>query len=178
MFIYPINQLTINNMTLKSSFFAKRGVSPLIATILLISFAVALGSVVLNWGKNIDMSKSEDTCSGASIKIKSIGNSEVCYAGSGENGYINFIISNNGDIDIAGLAIWIVGQKGTKLLDLDDFSIKKGDVLGVEDNSVKYDFNTYGNIKYIQFIPKVKITDSMDICPRNSVKAEKISVCD
>ena len=157
--------------------FNKRGVSPLIATVLLISFAVALGSVVLNWGRNLDISKPGDKCAGISIKLRSVNNIEVCYAGSGQEGYINFIIDNGGNTDIDGLGIWITGEKGTKLLDFNDFSIKKGDLLSIKDNSVKYDFDAYGAIKHIQFFPKVKLDESIDICARNSVKANLIEGC-
>ena len=158
-------------------FFNKRGVSPLIATVLLIAFAVALGAVVMNWGRNLDISNSGDKCVGIDIKLRSIDNAEICYSGSGQNAHINFIIDNKGDVDIDGLGIWIVGEKGTKLSDFDEFSIKKGELLDIKDKIVTYDFNTYGRIKYVQFIPKVKIEDSIDICPRNSIKADKIGIC-
>ena len=158
-------------------FFNKRGVSPLIATVLLISFAVALGSVVLNWGRNLDISKPNDKCAGVSLKIRNIGNAQACYSISGSDAYINFIIDNNGNKDIDGLGIWITGEKGTKLLDLNELSINKGELLDIKDNSVKYDFSTYGPIKHIQFIPKVKFDDSIDICTRNSVKADEIGIC-
>lgn len=157
--------------------FNKRGVSPLIATVLLISFAVALGSVILNWGRNLEISKPGDKCSGINIKIRTVNNIEVCYAGSGKEGYINFIIDNSGNIDIEGLGIWLTGEKGTKLLDFDDSSINKGEILSIKDKSVKYDFDAYGAIKHIQFFPKVKIGESVDICARNSVKANLIGVC-
>ncbi|MBS3158744.1 hypothetical protein J4206_05650 [Candidatus Woesearchaeota archaeon] len=32
----------------------KRGISPLIATVLLVAFAVALGAVVMNWAKGVE----------------------------------------------------------------------------------------------------------------------------
>jgi len=158
-------------------FFNKKGVSPLIATVLLISFAVALGSVVLNWGRNLDFSKSGDKCSDVNIKIRDIEDVQVCYSIIENNGYINFIIDNDGSIDIDGLGIWVVGEKGTKLLDFDDFYIKQGEFLEIKDKSVVYDFSTYGTIKQIQFIPKVKIEDSIDICARNSLRVDKVEVC-
>ena len=164
-------------MGTKSRNFNKRGVSPLIATVLLISFAVALGSVVLNWGKNLDISRPGDACSGAAIKIRNIGEGEACYSGSGSNIFINFILDNSGSVDINGFGIWIVGEKGTKLLDLDNIEIKSGELLNVKDDKIKYDLSTYGKINYIQFIPKVKTSSGIDICPKNSVKAEKIGVC-
>ena len=76
-------------------FRSKKGVSPLIATILLIAFAVALGSVVLNWGLNLNLGKT-DRCSNVEIKTRSIDVADVCYGGAGPNAYINFIIDNTG----------------------------------------------------------------------------------
>ena len=104
---------------------SKKGVSPLIATILLIAFAVALGSVVMNWGLNLNLGKSTDICRAVEIKIRNVDVAETCFGGVGTNGYINFIIDNTGATDISGLAIWMVGDKGTKLFDLDHALIKK-----------------------------------------------------
>ena len=154
----------------------KRGVSPLIATILLIAFAVALGSVVMNWGLSLSLGKSEDGCRNVEIKIRSLDSADVCFGGFGQNGYINFIIDNVG-IDISGLAIWIVGDKGTRLFDLDNILIKRGSLYEKKDKEVSYDFTQFGNIKQIQFIPKVKSGQTIEICPKNAVKAEKIGVC-
>src|SRR3989338_1350441 len=139
--------------------FNKRGVSPLIATVLLISFAVALGSVVLNWGRNLDISRPGYACSGVAIKMRNIADAEVCYAGSGSGTYINFVIDNIGSTGIDGLWIWITGEKGTKLLDINDISIKKGQLLDIKDKSIVYDSETYGTIKNIQFFPKVMGVD-------------------
>ena len=157
--------------------FNKRGVSPLIATVLLISFAVALGSVVLNWGRNLDIAKPDDACSGVAIKMRNIADVEVCYAGSGSGTYINFVIDNMGNVDVTGLGIWVTGEKGTKLLDLNNISIKKGQLLDLKDKSIVYDSNTYGSIKNIQFFPKVMGIDALEICSKNSVKASKIKAC-
>src|SRR3989344_8940696 len=141
---------------MKKVFFQKKGVSPLIATVLLISFAVALGAVVMNWGRNIDISKPDDKCTGVEIKSRKT-DYEVCFLGSGSDAYINFILDNTGSVDIDGLSIWIAGTKGTKLYDFDSIQIKKGDLLDIKDKSITYDFNTYGNIKNVQFIPKVRV---------------------
>jgi|TARA_B100001971_G_C18126746_1_gene502473 flagellin-like protein len=158
-------------------FFNKKGVSPLIATVLLISFAVALGSVVLNWGRNFDISRPGDNCAGISIKIRNINDYQVCYSGSGQDQYINFIMDNKGDRDIGGLGIWITGEKGTKLLDFNELSIKTGELLDIKDKSVKYDYGTYGAIKNIQFFPKVKVDNDLEICARKSIKSDNIGAC-
>jgi len=157
-------------------FISKKGVSPLIATILLIAFAVALGSVVMNWGLNLSLGKSSDKCSNVHIKIRSIDVAEVCYGGFGANGYINFIIDNVGEADINGLAVWIAGEKGTKLIDLDSITIKKDSLFERKGKDVAYDLTAYGSIKNVQFIPKIK-SDTLEPCLKNAIKVEKIGVC-
>lgn len=162
---------------MRSIFKPKKGVSPLIATILLIAFAVALGSVVMNWGLNLDLGKSVDKCRGIEIKIRNIDTGEVCFGGFGSNGYINFIIDNIGTTDIDGLAIWIVGDKGTRFFDLDGIPLKKGSLYDKKDREVGYDFPTFGNIRQVQFIPKIKSEQITEICSKKAAKAEKIGIC-
>ncbi len=155
----------------------KKGVSPLIATILLIAFAVALGSVVMNWGLNLNLGKPDDACSNVEIKIRDIGSSEICFGGFGKNGYINFIIDNTGSVDISGMAIWVSGDKTTRVFDLDNISIKKGALYDKKDKEVSYDFSVFGSIKQVQFIPKIYTGHTIEICPKSAIKAEKIGVC-
>lgn len=154
----------------------KKGVSPLIATVLLISFAVALGAVVMNWGRNIDIIQPDDKCSGVEVKIRKT-EYEVCYGGSGRDAYINFILDNIGSVDIEGLGIWIVGTKSTKFHDFDNIKIKKEELLDIKDKTISYDFSIYGDIKHVQFIPKILVESSIDICPKNALKADIISKC-
>ena len=156
---------------------SKKGVSPLIATILLIAFAVALGSVVMNWGLTLNLGKSDDKCRNVEIKLRDIDSAEACYGGFGSNGDINFIIDNTGSADISGLAIWVVGDKETRLFDIDGILVKKGSIYDKKDKEVTYDFTKFGNINQIQFIPKIRPEQSTEICPKNAIKAEKIGIC-
>ena len=173
-----INTIKKDTMPLKLfKFINKRGVSPIIATVLLISFAVALGTVVLNWGRSLDISDSGDICSGIGIKLRNLNNLQACYIYSGNEAYINFIIDNIGNKDVDGLGIWITGESGTQLLDLNDLTIKTGNLLDIKDNSVKYNLKTYGAIKNIQFFPKIKNIDSIELCARQSVKAVNLGIC-
>jgi len=158
-------------------FSSKKGVSPLIATILLIAFAVALGSVVMNWGLSLNFGKNADKCKSVEIKIREFDGAQACFGGFGQNGYINFIIDNTGIVDLNGLALWIGGDKGTKLFDLDNILIKKDSLYDKKDKEVNYDFSTFGNIKQIQFIPKIKVEQTTEICPNSAVKAVKIKAC-
>lgn len=156
----------------------KKGVSPLIATILLIAFAVSLGAVIMNWGRNLEINKPDDKCGGIEIKIRKTDNYQACYKVINSSWYINFILDNAGNVDIDGLGIWLIGEKGTQLHDIDNRKIKKGELLDINDKTVPYDFKKYGNIKHVQLIPKIKSEDSIEICTKNSIKAKEIGICD
>lgn len=159
-----------------SMFKPKKGVSPLIATILLIAFAVALGSVIMNWGLNLNLGKPTDKCSSVAIKIRNIDNFEACYGGSEKDGYINFILDNVGVVDIDGLTILIIGEKGTRLFELQK-AIKKGTLFDKKDKEISYDSAMYGNVKQVQFIPKIVLNQETNVCAKNSVEANKIGIC-
>lgn len=157
-------------------FSSKKGVSPLIATILLIAFAVALGSVVMNWGLNLNLGKPDDKCGNVAVKIRESGNFEACYGDFGQNAYINFILDNVGAADISGLTILIVGEKGTKLSELQK-AIKKESLLDEKSKEVSYNFDVYGSIKQVQFIPKVVVNQETVVCAKNLAEANKIGIC-
>ncbi len=156
---------------------SKRGVSPLIATILLIAFAVSLGSVVMNWSLNLGSDKSLNGCRNVEIKVESKNSVEVCSGILGQNGYINFIIENKGLVDVQGLVMWIIGEKGTKLVDLDGASIKSGASYNKNDKELTYDSSLLGILKQVQFMPKIQTEQKIENCPKNAVKADKMGYC-
>ncbi len=154
----------------------KKGVSPLIATILLIAFAVALGAVVMSWGKSVDFSvegQASEKCAGVGLSVEKINDiPQVFYGGTENNGFIKFTIENNGNEDIEGIIVWVIGEKNTNTIELEQSSIKVGYPLIKE---IKHDFSKYGEIKKLKFIPKIKVEDSVITCAKNSLEEEKIS---
>lgn len=155
-------------------FFNKRGVSPLIATVLLISFAVALGSIVLNLSRTLHF---WDECSEISMKIREIDEAQACYFGKGKKSLIHLIVRNNGNRDIDGLGIWITGEKGSQLQEFNYPPIEMGKVFNTKYNPAYYDYSSHGRIKNIQIFPKVKKEDALEVCTRSSIKAETIIEC-
>jgi len=154
----------------------KKGVSPLIATVLLISFAVALGSVILNWGQ-VPVSTEDDMCTGLQISVEKKNDVELCYFTEGGATQLRFTIENIGSKNLDGLGVWIVGQKGTKFVDLDDLVVEPGNSFDVKGAQAPYTFDTYGIIKHVQLIPKISDGISTELCPRNFIKVEKITSC-
>lgn len=162
--------------SLSSLFSHKRGVSPLIATILLIAFAVALGSVLINWGLNLDLN-AQDPCTDVGLTLRQINDAQACYGGERENGYVNFILNNVGSEDIDGLSVWIIGDRQTKFVELSDLSIPAKSAFEKRDRGLTYDYLTHGNIQQMQFIPKVRSNGETEICTQQAVKAQILKRC-
>lgn len=158
-------------------FYNKRGVSPLIATVLLIAFSVALGAVVMTWGKNIEFSDLDDKCSQVKFELKPVNNNGVCYKTDGSLRYINFLLENSGKQDISGLTINVVGEKKVMIFDIDSVTIKKDTLFEKKDQELTYDFNQYGKIIKVQFTPKIKLENSIDICLKESIEEQNIGIC-
>ncbi len=153
-----------------------KGVSPLIATILLIAFAVALGSVIMNWGLNLSTQNSDDPCQRVRLSLNLIGGAEACYGNTGAQGYVNFILENTGTTDISGVSIWMTGQKKTELVDI-VISIPRKTTFDRNNKETSFDFNAVGNINQIQFIPKVQTPERTSICTKQAIEPKIITFC-
>jgi flagellin-like protein len=80
-------------------FASKKAMSPLIATVLLIAFAVALGAMIMNWSAGMEPSHEpkQDYCKDISITTSQ----SVCHDGTG----IRFNVKNDGQETIDGLLV-------------------------------------------------------------------------
>ena len=155
---------------------SRHGVSPLIATILLIAFAVALGSVIMNWGLSLSLS-SDDPCQAVALEIKDAIESQLCYGNRGSEGYLNFALENRGSSDILGVSVWLIGQKKTELVDLNSISIPRKATFERSDNEALFDFSTVGNLDSVQFIPKIMVDGKVHTCTRQSIQPSTIKFC-
>ena len=100
----------------------KRGVSPLIATILLLILAIGLGIIVMNWGR-AQVEAASKCAVNIQLDVVKLNNiPEICQAGAGEQGYLHFIVENGVNIDVEALQIRIIGTKGKTLKTLAELS--------------------------------------------------------
>lgn len=79
---------------------SRQGISPLIATVLLLAFAVAIGTMIVSY--LIDASNA-DSCRNVQIALES--SAHACYSG----GHVSFIIANQGDKAITGVVVRLIG---------------------------------------------------------------------
>jgi len=167
----------------------KRGVSPLIATVLLIAFTVALGAVVMNWGRSYveetaafsrEKSTTEIKCSTdvrlEFLKIRGI--NQVCYNET-TTGVLNFTIENTGTLDIYGLQVNIIGDLSinTTEINLENNTIKRAQIYK---GNVSYPISgtdDVGTIQQVKIVPKTKIEGNIIACPTNALIEEDVKKC-
>lgn len=114
------HQIKTGEKVRRSIFNNKKGISPLIATVLLIAFAVALGAVVMNWGKNyvqttaIDAQKSgqaKQKCTNTNMEFVQVsGIPKICVNDLQNATIVEFTMKNKAPHEIVDIEITVLGD--------------------------------------------------------------------
>ncbi len=144
--------------------------SPLFSTIILIGFAIALGGIIMSWGKeNYEVSEQTKICEQTSLVLISYGEDNgVCNKGN----KLYFTIQNNGEINLDGIKVFIIGDINIYPASIDK-QINVADI-------VKLDFEYSKDIsktKKIIFVPKFNHLGQEKLCPKNGFMVENIGEC-
>ena len=150
----------------------KRGISPLIATLLLISFAVAIGLTVMNFGRaQVEL---EAQCP-IEIDLRLIsfkGTPDLCYnAGKKE---LVFTAENGINIKVEGLLVNVVGTEKAENFEFNDAKMSLG---GTYVGYLPYDSSVSGEIRQVRIIPKVVYYDEEQICNKKGIVVEEVKSC-
>jgi len=160
---------------------SKKAVSPLIATVLLIAFAVALGAVVMNWGRSYvetgaEELPGEEHAAGGTVSIcggnialdivKIGGKPNICFD-SGEN-IVKYTIENKGTMTIDSVKFQVIGTN-----DIFNSQISTLAAADIKKSTIGYDEGKYGAIEQARFIPVVSSTP----CPDKALSLENIGSC-
>ena len=137
----------------------KKGITPLMATFLLISFAVAVGVVVMNFGQ-AQVEQQAECAIDINLKFSKISNQDqICFDESRKD--IAFTVENGVNIKVEGLILNSIGSQKADSLELSDAKIGKA---GVYLGHMKYDKAISGNLKQLKITPKVTMYDQEQIC--------------
>ncbi|MBN2567406.1 hypothetical protein JXB02_04965 [Candidatus Woesearchaeota archaeon] len=170
--------------------FGKRAVSPLIATVLLIAFAVALGAVVMNWGKSYveeqaqhagDKSTTEMHCQiDIDLRIKEIrGVPKICYDNTTTPSapFIDVMLENRGTEDIRGIAFLVIDDYDNIFTNesIPDSDIPAG---GVKKFQIEYD-SSFGGISVVEITPMISSAGSVQpvLCAKNALVEDEVYEC-
>ena len=149
----------------------KKGISPLIATFLLISFAVALGVVIMSFGRaQVEL---EAQCPiNIGLKVSNIGGEDqFCYDRNAKE--IKFTLENGVNVKVEGLVFNVIGTQQAESFEINTEIIKAGTYLG----NMKYDASTSGDIRQVKISPKINLYEEEQICTDKALIIEEIRDC-
>ena len=150
----------------------KRGIAPLLATILLIVLAVGLGVVVMNFGR-AQIETSAKCPVNIGLKVVDLNQEQQLCFDKYQN-QIYFIVENGPNIPLTGLRMRVIGTEAIFVRDLDNSAMEKaGSLL----KYVPFGYQTYGEIKQVKLTPKVRLYDEEIICSEQSVVVENVRDC-
>lgn len=159
----------------------KKGISPLIATVLLIVFAVALGTVVMNWGRSyveetVELAERRvETGCGPNLKLeflKIAGAHQLCARPA--QGELELTVENTGLLDIYGMEFFVVGERG-----INSSSIAFVPPLrraALHKARVSYS-PEIGQLLQLRIVPTIKFRGVLESCPGNALVAEQLELC-
>lgn len=145
---------------------SKRGMSPLIATVLLIAFAVAMGAMIMNWSAGIEGEGEELTnhCKGISITTQK----GACFS----DNILSFTILNNGVEKVDGVLLSSL-EDGTAM----DITIKDTDMIKGEnlDKDIPYLYS--GKDIELEFIPLIVYEEEIIECRKGGFAQSELPTC-
>jgi len=145
----------------------KKAITPIMATLLLISFAVAVGVVVMNLGRA--QVESDAQCAiEIGLKFSEIGGQQqLC---RDNNGNLKFTLENGINIKVEGLVINVIGIDKAETFEINDAQMTKaGTYLG--------NVNFPGQIRQVKITPKIILYDNEEICTEQALVSENILPC-
>jgi flagellin-like protein len=147
----------------------KKAISPLIATVLLIAFAVSIGTLIMNIGK--DVLANVGDCEAVSMEVQTInGKPLFCYDEG--NSKINMMIKNTGKVDIKYIKLSITTTDfDHEEISLEDSSLKVGKTF-----TSSLDYSRKGNFK-TEILPVITASGKETVCLANAIVAETIGPC-
>jgi flagellin-like protein len=130
----------------------KKGVSPLIATVLLLAFAVALATVIIQL----------DPFTGCTINAHIQGDASskrICFDEK-TNEIVAFIVNEDENRNIVGFKVSISGEKDVKNEDIMEPILTRE----TKKISPSYDLATFGRIIDFQITPMINVSNNIKLC--------------
>jgi flagellin-like protein len=139
----------------------KRGLSPILATVLLIGFAVALGAMIMNWTRDL----AEDPCKNVQIQVYQSGqllDPGVCY---NPDNTIKIKIQNKGPVDVARLRM-------TTMMGIADSAVLANQIL--EQNVPFSSIERAKDNAWITIVPEVSFKENITSCDKQGTRIDKL----
>ncbi|MBI2573747.1 hypothetical protein HYV86_07820 [Candidatus Woesearchaeota archaeon] len=150
----------------------KKALTPIIATFLLVSFAVAVGVVVMNLGSAQVEEEAECPVEVGLALAMVKGKEHVCYDTKTKT--IQFTVKNGKNSKVEGLIVNIIGEDGSQSEDLVKAKMPKA---GTYRGKIVYNLKENGAVEQIEIVPKITPFDEEQICTEQALLVEEVKNC-
>ncbi len=157
----------------------RRGISPLMATILLIMMSIGMGVAVMSWGEDYIEEKAEfvqgvqetvTSCDVTSFSIIQIGGvPQFCQ----EETTLKGLVDNGPDADIADFHARVIGSAGIYVQE----SVLEKPVPRASATPVAFSTGDIGAVQQVKLTPKLLIGGQSVVCSRQALSIESIRPC-
>ena len=157
---------------MKRKSWGKEGVTPLMVTMLLLSLAVAVGVVIMNFGR-AQVEENAQCAIDIGLHLASIGGQEqLCYSAGKK--VLSFTVENGLNIKVDGLIVNVIGGDKAETVELNDAKMTKA---GTYVGKVSFDSAAGGEIRQVKITPKVVLYDEEQICSEQAIVVESVGGC-
>lgn len=156
--------------------YSKKGLSPLIATVLLIAFAVSLGTMIMSWSIEPEPTttpiEEQGVCERTQITLQEITSGDaICY--DQENEVVRFLLQNTGDTTISQLTLRVIDdQQGFNETTL-NAELAPGDLGSWE---IRHTTNS-PETRTASIMPRVEDGNFAQSCPDQQIQEIQLPTC-
>jgi len=157
----------------------KRGVSPLVATLLLLLMSVGLGAAVMSWGESYIEEKAEFVHGSREVAL-----------GCDSVEFHSIIVGEETKVCTIEdrVQVWIENGPGADLYDLHSRIVGSDDIYTKESlleeplikgDSIKTEIAHYpiGTVKQVKLTPRISLDGKIILCSQNALVVEDIKPC-
>ncbi len=150
----------------------KKAITPLMIAFLLVSFAVAVGVVVMNLGQ-AQVEEAAQCPINIGLKFSNLGGKEqICFDANIKE--IKFTLENGVNIKVEGLIMNTIGSQQAQSFEFNEAKVGKA---GIYMGKSGYDPLVNGEIKQVKITPKVVLEEGEQICGEQALVVESIGAC-
>ncbi|MGV8162793.1 MAG: hypothetical protein ACP5N2_05685 [Candidatus Nanoarchaeia archaeon] len=148
----------------------KKGMSPLLLTILLVAFAVALGAMIMSWGASKTIN-SQGTCDNVELVVQKAYNTDmICF--NNETGKLKIIVKSTGKQQINSL----IYRRITPDMSIRDTPLPSSEMNPGRIYEAEIPYQS-GSRVHIEILPQIMIENIPSLCDSKAIIRENIPPC-
>ncbi|MGV8169306.1 MAG: hypothetical protein ACP5N3_04590 [Candidatus Nanoarchaeia archaeon] len=148
----------------------KKGMSPLLMTIILIALAVALGAMIMSWGSN-KTSGDKGSCEDVNLVVQQAFNTDlVCF--NQETSKLKMVVKNSGKTSIKSL----IYRRINPDMSIRDTVLPASEMTPGKIYEAEIPYIPGAKV-HIEIIPQLMVENELILCDKNAIIKENVPDC-